>query len=440
MLYGVTKLSNKNERLANASIIILLAVLSVSLIGAHVGNVANAIPIVTLPEITISSNGSIQSSLSPSPIVNEGNMYVITENISDYGIDIQCSNILLLGEGNTLQATVYNNINSGITIEANGVTVENISINAFYVGIDVKGSSNTVTGCTISAYDDGINLEGQSNLVTKNQILDCGEAGVDLFGSKNSVDANTINCKDGFCITVNGDTNTISTNLLISGTFDVSMHGNSNNVTDNTMTGGSHGIVFYDPATANTVDKNDIINNYLGIGLDKQVNTFYLNNLVNNTYNVRFQLYSDPYAPYSLNVFDNGSVGNYWSDYTVKYPNAQEIGNSGAYNTPYVIDGNITDNYPLTTPYTIGSTGAQLSTSSVNPSLSPTPTPTSASSVPELSWLAILPLFISVFFIVVILRSRMTKSRNVDKHSSLSQGLLTDILLSFQLHNRLLER
>ena len=392
------------KRLANASIIILLVVLL--LIGTHFANVADAIPTVTLPEITIASNGSIQSSLNPSPIVNEGNMYVITENISGYGIDIKCSNILLLGEGNTLQATVYNNVNAGITIDANGVKIENVSIIAFYVGIDVKRSSNTVTGCTISAYDDGINVEGQSNLITENQILNCGGSGIDLFGSENNVNANTINCNDGVCITVNGNTNIVSKNLLISGTFDVWMYGNNNHVTENTMTGGSHGIIFYDPATANTVDKNDIINNYEGIGLDEQVNTFYLNNLINNTYNVRLRIFSDPYAPYSMNVFDNGSVGNYWSDYTAKYPNAQEIGASGVYNTAYVIVGNITDKYPLTNPHTIGSTGAQLSAISPNSTLSPSP------SVPELSWLDIVPLLLSLFFVAVVLRQRKASILN----------------------------
>jgi hypothetical protein len=363
--------------------IVICTVFSLILISVQVSICVNAQPPVTLPVITISSNGSIQSSLSPSPIINEGNMYIINENISGFGIDIQCSNILLLGEGNTLQATAEYNTNSGITLDANGITVENVTVSRYYVGIDIKGSSNTVIGCNISAYDNGVNVEGQSNLVIGNQISDCGGSGVELSGSVNNVNANTIDCNDGVCITVNGDSNTIDRNLLISGTFDVWVYGNSNNVIDNTITGGSHGIIFYDPATANTVDKNDIINNYEGIGLNEQVNTFYLNNLVNNTYNVRLHIFSDPVAPYSINVFDNGSIGNYWSDYTTKYPNAKEIGNTGIYNTPYVIDGNITDNYPLTTPYTVGNTEAKISTQS-----SPNPTPTP--SVSEFSSIAVI--------------------------------------------------
>lgn len=63
------------------------------------------------------------------------------------------------------------------------------------------------------------------------------------------------------------------------------------------------------------------------------------------------------------NSWDNGSVGNYWSDYFTKYPNASEIGNSGIGDTPYVIDVNNLDNYPLMAHYT------------VLPSPSPTPEP-----------------------------------------------------------------
>jgi hypothetical protein len=51
----------------------------------------------------------------------------------------------------------------------------------------------------------------------------------------------------------------------------------------------------------------------------------------------------------SPNIWDDGypSGGNYWSDYSTKYPSATEVDNSGIWNTPYVIDANNTDHYPL---------------------------------------------------------------------------------------------
>ncbi len=49
-------------------------------------------------------------------------------------------------------------------------------------------------------------------------------------------------------------------------------------------------------------------------------------------------------------VWDNGSLGNYWSDYFLKYPNASEVGNTGIGDTPYVIDAHNVDHYPLMYP------------------------------------------------------------------------------------------
>ena len=375
----------------------LLLILILTVSSLMIIKPAFAQPPVTYPEIAILTNGSVQSSLTPSPISNEGNIYIINENISDYGLDVQISNILLLGEGNTLHASAEYNTNSAITIEGNGVTVENVSINAFYVGIDVKGSSDKITGCNITAYDNDISVEGQSNLITDNQLSYCGASGINLSGSLNNVDSNTFNCGNGACLTIDSNSNTISRNLLISGTFDVEMLGNRNNVIYNTITGGSNGIICYYPANSNTVDRNNIIGNYEGVGLDENTNTFYLNNFINNTYDVRLEMVnaiiSDPSA-YNVNAFDNGSVGNYWSNYTAKYPSAKEIGKTGIYNTPYVIEGNITDNYPLTAQFNVGATGL--------------PTP----PIPELSWLVILSLLLLVFSVAVIVRHRKTANLN----------------------------
>jgi hypothetical protein len=53
----------------------------------------------------------------------------------------------------------------------------------------------------------------------------------------------------------------------------------------------------------------------------------------------------------SANFWDNGSIGNYWIDYLTKYPNASEIGNTGIGDTPYVLDEQNVDRYPLMYPW-----------------------------------------------------------------------------------------
>jgi hypothetical protein len=63
----------------------------------------------------------------------------------------------------------------------------------------------------------------------------------------------------------------------------------------------------------------------------------------------------------SFNSWDNGTLGNYWSNYLTIYPNATELDNSGIENTPYVLvdyegssssklDTLNTDHYPLLAP------------------------------------------------------------------------------------------
>ncbi len=76
-------------------------------------------------------------------------------------------------------------------------------------------------------------------------------------------------------------------------------------------------------------------------------NTIYHNNFIDNTQQV--YILKSGYG----NLWDDGypSGGNYWSDYEERYPNATEIDDSGIWDTPYVIDENNQDNYPLMEPW-----------------------------------------------------------------------------------------
>jgi hypothetical protein len=76
----------------------------------------------------------------------------------------------------------------------------------------------------------------------------------------------------------------------------------------------------------NLIFKNNITSIF--IAGDSSSNRFYENNI----------LLTDAPGIYSDNFWDNGSVGNYWSGYTSKYPGAVEVGNSGIWDTPYTID------------------------------------------------------------------------------------------------------
>lgn len=85
----------------------------------------------------------------------------------------------------------------------------------------------------------------------------------------------------------------------------------------------------------NTIISNTIKDNEMGLFLgDSNSNTVYYNNLINNI--------EQAVTMGSQNTWDNGVEGNYWSDYKGEDPNGDGIG-----DTPYVIDENNRDNYPL---------------------------------------------------------------------------------------------
>jgi len=168
----------------------------------------------------------------------------------------------------------------------------------------------------------------------------------------------------------------------------ISIKGNSNIITR-----CNSGVCVFDGAN-NQIFRNNITNIFLASTCRIYENNFFL--------------YDKPELTAS-SIWDNGSVGNHWSNYTIQYPNAKEIGHSGIGDTAYFIErGNYStreypnatniDNHPLIYSYDIDQDTISF--------------PTTSPSVPEFSWLAILPLFLSLLFVAVKLRHRKTTKLN----------------------------
>jgi len=85
----------------------------------------------------------------------------------------------------------------------------------------------------------------------------------------------------------------------------------------------------------NTITSNTIKDSRTGLFLgSSSSNLVYHNNFINNTQQAK--------TMDSQNTLDDGVEGNYWSDYTGEDSNGDGIG-----DTPYVIDEDNQDNYPL---------------------------------------------------------------------------------------------
>jgi parallel beta-helix repeat protein len=223
------------------------------------------------------------------PIQRNGNSYILTDNITSDTDGIVVEK-------------------SDITIDGGGYTIKGDTTgNAFYL----YGISNvTVRNARIAGFDYGIYLESTSqNVICRNNITGSTLDGIGLYSSSDNI---------------------------------VSI----NNIKENSWSGIG---VYY--SSGNNINENYITNNYYGItSFDSQNNLISHNNFINNT---------DPISSdTSPNVWNEAypSGGNYWSNYNgfdAKCgPNQDHLGADGIGDTPYTIDSNNTDKYPLMDPWT----------------------------------------------------------------------------------------
>jgi hypothetical protein len=336
--------------------------------------------------IIIKADGSV----TPSGIAMqmEGNIYRITADLNS-SITVERGNIVLDGANHTLQGPGISQNAIAITLMASNVTVENLDVTSWKAGVYGAFNNNTITRNVFTGNYQAIAIYANDYIVDRNNISGSSDTAILI---------------DTGATRPQGDNNLIMQNQIT----------NNNWALDILNSNGT------------TIKENNITNNAIVLVLGtlrSNVNSagfqlLYSNNFIKNAQ----ILYVPAGVPFMQGVvtvspagqWDNGSVGNYWSDYRSKYPNATEIDNSGIGDTQYsIIDsttysdnyangtdipgtailGVATDRYPVMVPFS--------TLIAPNPTSTASPSPSNPNKAPE-SFPTLIVAIFSVLAVVVL--------------------------------------
>jgi parallel beta-helix repeat protein len=240
-----------------------------------------------------------------------------------------------------------------IVVNSNDIRLEGLNVSDTVVGAEFTTSDSV----QISRSDlsnnkmDGLMLiKTKNSSITKNQLEANGVNGLNIYLSEwNNVTENTatgnefgILCSSSTSISLSGNNLTGNRQEGIQ-----LLNSNTNEISGNIISGNSYGGIWLLTSSNNTIVNNDIISNfkwagYMGIGIrlifKANYNEIYHNNIAGNNVQATVELQSEG------NLWDSGysHLGNYWSDY-----NGTDSNQNGIGDTPYIIDANNTDHYPL---------------------------------------------------------------------------------------------
>ncbi len=261
-----------------------------------------------------------------------------------------------------------------ILANCTGVIVQNQNLDTGTAGIELGFSSNnTVSSNTVKGSKRGIYLySSDDNVVAGNTVTLANARGIyiqrsnrntisgnDLWGNKfgiafansdnSSVTDNNVwdNTKVGISISHSGD--------FVFGSY----YGSFNNtIINNTVFNNGKGISIYGSSN-NTVAYNSVVNSANGLSIEffgpggvpveySRNNKIHHNNVIDNA--------EQAYDNQGFNQWDDGypSGGNYWGDYAgvdvFSGPNQDIPGSDWIGDTPYIIDFDSQDRYPLVNP------------------------------------------------------------------------------------------
>ena len=231
--------------------------------------------------------------------------------------------------------TVQNGFESiRLTFSNNSIIMNVVAFNNTEWGIVFYRSyHNTIENCYVLNNRHGLHLDFSNDNVLRNiTALNNSYVGIKLyeFSSNNIVN----NCNSSY-----------NSHGII-----LDKYAYNNIVKNNYVSCNEIGFELMDSPYNNTISENIVTSNNQAIYIiNSRDNLIYHNSFIDNAFQATISN--------STNIWDYGypSGGNYWSDYTgidmYIGPYQNETGSDGIGDTPYVIDENNADRYPLMKPY-----------------------------------------------------------------------------------------
>ncbi|MCJ7430936.1 right-handed parallel beta-helix repeat-containing protein [Candidatus Bathyarchaeota archaeon] len=209
-----------------------------------------------------------------------------------------------------------------------------VPVNAGYVAL-INCTQITLENLNLASNGEGLLFAYTTNSSIAKSNITNNECGIRFYNSSS----------------ITAFKNALSRNQVGIGLF----YSLNNRIIQNNLTANDWGI-YLTVSSDNIVIRNDVEGNKdTGVRFwNSSNNSFHHNNFMNNTNQIYDYAWDYPeyYSP-SINVWDDGypSGGNYWSDYNGTDLNTgldQNVtGSDGIGDTPYTIDENSTDKYPL---------------------------------------------------------------------------------------------
>lgn len=299
--------------------------------------------------IIIRADGSVEP--GDAPIKRSRNTYILTNDIqvAGDGIIIGKDDITINGDNHTLKGIGRH---CGIDVsKRKNVTISNIWIQNFDTGIRLNSAvKNRIVENIVENSMIGLFLNYSSNNeIAGNEFVNCGLIVTSSYN--NIIEDNHVNGKSliylesetnsringinaGQVILVRCENILVENLYLSNATTGVELWETSNaRIKGNRIENNNlYGIALVNSSN-NEIIENVVKNNGCGIFLSESSNN---NKIFHNAF-IKNMVQASIYES-GENVWDDGLKGNYWSDY-------HEI--ARALNTPYIIDRNNMDKYPL---------------------------------------------------------------------------------------------